>query len=67
MILRQCNVSVERLISDNGVLEPINLVIGQAIAILIPEIVHTVETRNHSEHRFTIWTYRMEILQKQLF
>ena len=38
------NVSVERLISDNGVLEPNNLVIGQAIAILIPEIVHTVET-----------------------
>ncbi|NLP26110.1 MAG: LysM peptidoglycan-binding domain-containing protein [Clostridiales bacterium] len=36
------NVSVERLISDNGILEPDNLVTGQAIVVLIPETIHTV-------------------------
>ncbi len=36
------NVSSERLISDNGVLEPNNLVVGQAIVVLIPEVIHTV-------------------------
>lgn len=62
------NVSVERLISDNGVLEPNNLVIGQAIAILIPEIVHTVETGETiqsiaSQYGLT----EMEILQNNPF
>ncbi|HHX56778.1 MAG TPA: LysM peptidoglycan-binding domain-containing protein, partial [Clostridiales bacterium] len=36
------NVSYERLISDNGVSEPNNLVVGQAIVVLIPEVIHTV-------------------------
>ena len=36
------NVSYERLISDNGVPQPNNLVVGQAIVVLIPEVIHTV-------------------------
>lgn len=35
-------VSPQRIITDNGLLSPENLAVGQALLILIPETVHTV-------------------------
>jgi spore germination protein len=37
------NVAVTRLIEDNGLLNPNNLVIGQAIVIVYPEQIYTVQ------------------------
>lgn len=36
-------VSLERMIQDNGLQASDNLVVGQAIVIVFPEIIHTVE------------------------
>ncbi len=41
-IAEKYSVSVERIISDNGLVNPQNLVVGQSLLILIPKLVHTV-------------------------
>ncbi len=41
-IARRYGVSAQRIISDNAILAPNDLVVGQALVILIPQIVHTV-------------------------
>ena len=41
-IARRYNVSPQRIISDNAIPNPQNLVLGQALLILIPKTVHTV-------------------------
>lgn len=41
-IARSYNVSPQRIISDNAIPNPQNLVLGQALLILIPKTVHTV-------------------------
>ncbi len=42
-IANQYGVSPQRIITDNGLSGPNNLVIGQALIILIPETVYTVQ------------------------
>lgn len=42
-IAQQYGVSPERVISDNAIVNPQNLPVGQALIILIPEITHTVK------------------------
>lgn len=41
-IAAQYNVSVDRLILDNGIVRGSNLLVGQAIVVLIPEVTHVV-------------------------
>lgn len=41
-IARQYGVSPKRIISDNSIINPQNLPVGQALIILIPETVYTV-------------------------
>lgn len=41
-IARRYNVSPQRIISDNAIPNPQNLVLGQALLILVPKTVHTV-------------------------
>ena len=41
-IAKQYGVSVERLISDNHILDPRKLVVGQALLVLIPQTIYTV-------------------------
>ena len=38
-IAREYHVSVQRLISDNAIKNPNNLVVGQALLILVPKTV----------------------------
>ncbi len=42
-IARMYNVSPRKIITDNGILNPNTLVVGQALLILFPDIVHTVQ------------------------
>ncbi len=42
-LARQYGVASSRIISDNGIKNPQNLPIGQALVILIPELVYTVK------------------------
>ncbi len=44
LIANKYGISVERLISDNGLISPYTLVLGQAILILYPERVYTVKS-----------------------
>ena len=37
-------ISPQRIIADNSLLTPDNLAVGQALLILIPEVVHTVQS-----------------------
>ncbi|MEG1887418.1 MAG: LysM domain-containing protein, partial [Oscillospiraceae bacterium] len=41
-IAKQYNVSTGRIINDNAIADPKNLVIGQALIILIPKTVYTI-------------------------
>lgn len=41
-IARDYEVDIKNLAADNGLLESSDLVVGQALIILVPEIVHTV-------------------------
>jgi spore germination protein len=43
IIANQYNITIERLILDNGITNPNHLVIGQAIVIVYPEIIHTIQ------------------------
>jgi spore germination protein len=45
-IANQYNVSVDRLIIENGIESPNNLVIGQTIVIVLPLITYTVQERD---------------------
>lgn len=38
------NVSAQRLITDNGIRNPYQLVVGQALIVLIPEVMHVVRS-----------------------
>lgn len=42
-VARQYNVSPQRIIRDNHVVNPQNLVVGQALLILVPEVTYTVK------------------------
>lgn len=42
-IAREHGVSPERILLDNGITDPLRLVVGQALIILFPEITHTVQ------------------------
>lgn len=42
-IAEKYSVSATRLIQDNGLIEPNNLVVGQTIVIVYPEQVYTVQ------------------------
>lgn len=42
-LARTYNVSVQRIISDNGLMYPYTLVLGQALIITIPATIHTVK------------------------
>ena len=42
-LARQYGVSASRIISDNGIRNPQQLPIGQALIILIPELTYTVQ------------------------
>ncbi len=42
-IANRFGVSAERIISDNAIIDPSKLAVGQAILILFPETVHTVK------------------------
>lgn len=42
-IAREYHVSVQRLISDNAIKNPNNLVVGQALLILVPKTVYTIQ------------------------
>ncbi len=42
-IASQYNISVSRLISDNGLLYPYRLAVGQALIIMRPAVTHTVK------------------------
>lgn len=42
-IAQRYGVSPERILSDNGITNPLHLVIGQALIILFPETIHTVQ------------------------
>ena len=41
-IAERYGISIERLISDNGLINPYSLVVGQTIVILYPKTIHTV-------------------------
>lgn len=41
-IARMYNVSPRKIVTDNGILNPNILVVGQALLILFPDVVHTV-------------------------
>jgi len=44
LIANKYGISVERLISDNGLINPYTLVPGQAIVLLNPEKIYTVKS-----------------------
>ena len=50
-IAQKYNTSVQRIITDNGLFDLKYLVVGQALLILIPEIVHTVK---HGDSLYSI-------------
>ena len=60
-IARRYNVSPQRIISDNAIPNPQNLVLGQALLTLIPKTVHTeckninplMETRKKKHKAYT--------------
>lgn len=63
-IARDYQVSVQRLISDNAIKNPNNLVVGQALLILVPKTVYTVQpgdTLSSIARRYK--TTPMELLQ----
>ena len=41
-IATKYNITVERLISDNGLINPFSLVVGQTIVVLSPKKTYTV-------------------------
>src|SRR5690554_3585477 len=43
-IANKFGLSIERLISDNGLINPLSLVEGQALVILHPKTTYTVKT-----------------------
>ncbi len=56
-LARQYGVSPSRIISDNGILSPQRLALGQTLVILIPETVYTVrpgDTLNAIAARFAV-------------
>ncbi len=63
-IARQYGASPQRVISDNSIVNPRNLPVGQALAVLVPEAVYTVQpgdTPASIAGRFGITT--IELLQ----
>jgi spore germination protein len=42
-IAKKYNVTIQSIITNNGLTNPGNLVIGQSLLILVPDIVHTVQ------------------------
>ncbi|WP_024294451.1 LysM peptidoglycan-binding domain-containing protein [Lacrimispora indolis] len=63
-IAEQYNVSVNRLILENGIINPDNLAIGQTIVIVQPEILYTIQAGDTLEsiaERYDVST--MELLR----
>ena len=47
-IAREYNVNIQDLAADNGLEPNLPLVVGQALAVQIPEVVHTVQRGERS-------------------
>ena len=53
-IAREYNVNIQDLAADNGLEPNLPLVVGQALAVQIPEVVHRTKGRNTLAYRTTV-------------